>query len=206
MIRPTNNPVTLPFGATTDPYSPVNPHRGTDFSYKPDDTIYMPESAVVTLVRDNGNDGNGVYFKAGNRQHGLLHTSQYLVKQGEWVEKGRPVAIMGDTGAAIGRHLHWALRVNGSYVDPLTLVDEQGEDMATTEEILRSALYAANAKNEQLEKTNEILQSALNDSRKQATIYESALNVERKKTAELEEQLEDGGNARPLAAGIYKVT
>lgn len=35
------------------------------------------------------------------------------------MEGGEPVAIVGATGAATGRHLHLETRVNGQLVDPM---------------------------------------------------------------------------------------
>lgn len=129
MIRPSQNPVTMSFGATSEPYSAGSPHKGVDFSYQPDDVIYMPDDAVVTLVPNNGRDGNGVYFTTANGlQHGLLHTSKYLVNNGVFVRKGQPVAVMGDTGFAQGKHLHWAVKKNGAFVNGLDYVDENNSD------------------------------------------------------------------------------
>lgn len=134
MIRPSNNPVTLGFGATTSPYTAANPHKGVDFGWidssgHENKTIIMPEDGTVSLVPNNGNDGNGVYFTVGNRMHGLLHTSQYLVGNGAFVKQGSPVAIMGATGAADGVHLHWALKVNGQFVNGLDYVEKENDDM-----------------------------------------------------------------------------
>jgi hypothetical protein len=132
MIRPSKNEITLPFGATSDPYTPSNPHKGVDFSYLPDNTIYMPDDGTVTLVPNNGNDGNGVYFTAGGLQHGLLHTSKYLVNNGAFVKQGTPVAIMGATGYTFGVHLHWAVKKNGVFVNGLDYVTKD----AITEDIM----------------------------------------------------------------------
>lgn len=137
MRAPSHNQITLAFGAITDPYSPASPHRGVDFGYAPDSTIYMPCDATVTLKPNNGNDGNGVYFTAPDGTfQGLLHTSKYLVNNGASLREGDPVAIMGDTGLAFGVHLHWAAMRNGQYIDPLTLLSggSGGEDMIVTDE------------------------------------------------------------------------
>lgn len=129
MRAPSTNPITLPFGSTDAPYSATDRHRGTDFSYQPDKTIYAPFAGSVTLIPNNGNDGNGVYMSTGNQFHGLLHTSQYLVKNGDHVEEGQPIAIMGDSGYAIGVHLHWAVKVNGVFVDPMSVIPQGEETM-----------------------------------------------------------------------------
>src|SRR5260221_8877272 len=117
MTLPSKSPITLPFGATSDPYTASNPHKGTDFSYIPDNQIYAPFSGKVTLVPNNGNDGNGIYMTETNGNfHGLLHSSKYLVTNGSNVTEGQPIAIMGETGYAFGVHLHWCVKVNGVFI------------------------------------------------------------------------------------------
>lgn len=129
MRVPANSPITLPFGATSDPYSPENPHKGTDFAYLPDNKIYAPFTGKVTLRPNNGRDGNGIYMYNGEQFHGLLHSSRYLVNDGDTVQEGQVIGLMGDTGAAQGVHLHWAVKVNGQFIDPVSLVE--GDDSVT---------------------------------------------------------------------------
>lgn len=135
MKRPATTVVTLPFGATSPPYSKDNPHIGVDFSHDPDNKIYMPETGVVELRPDDGTCGNAIHIFVGNRHHALCHTSKYLVKNGQTVKEGTPIAIMGDSGKAIGVHLHWAVKVNDQFVDPLSLIKEQ--DMPTPGDVNR---------------------------------------------------------------------
>lgn len=128
MRKPTNNPITLPFGATSSPYSSDRPHRGTDFSYTPDDKIYAPFDGIVQQVPNNGNDGNGTYMQQGDVRIGLLHASKYLVPNGSFVSAGQAIAVMGETGYAFGKHLHWAATRNSVFINPMTLVTNQGGD------------------------------------------------------------------------------
>ncbi len=130
MTLPSKSPITLAFGATTAPYSPSSPHEGTDFAYIPDNQIYAPFSGRVTLVPNNGRDGNGLYMTEPNGNfHGMLHSSKYLIANQSQVTEGQPIAIMGETGYAFGVHLHWCVKVNGQFIDPMTLIKPKGNTM-----------------------------------------------------------------------------
>ncbi len=50
------------------------------------------------------------------------HFSKLLVKRGDWVRKGQPIAKVGNTGRSTGPHLHWAVRILDVRVDPFSLV------------------------------------------------------------------------------------
>ncbi len=112
----------MPFGSTAPPYSAMFPHRGTDFAYLPDDVVYAPMSGTVNVKPLNGDDGNAIYMARDDVFLGMLHLSRFLVSQNDVVKEGQPIGIMGETGRAQGRHLHWAAKVSGIYVDPLSLV------------------------------------------------------------------------------------
>ncbi len=143
MIAPAKTRVTTPFGwvfgyplyNTSYPGFGNAPgpgygfHTGVDFSWSPDDIIYMPEDGVVQVIKWNGtsNDGNAIVVAVENRRHFMGHMSKFLVANGQFVEKGTPIGVMGDTGFAIGKHLHWGLRIDGQIVNGLNYVTEENE-------------------------------------------------------------------------------
>jgi murein DD-endopeptidase MepM/ murein hydrolase activator NlpD len=50
----------------------------------------------------------------------LAHLSRIDVKEGDDVEAGDVVGLVGATGRVTGPHLHWSLRVDGARVDPVS--------------------------------------------------------------------------------------
>jgi len=141
MQRPTANAVTPRYGfaSTLPPYSAASPHKGVDFLPTPDNRVFMPESGTVQVVAWDGKtaEGNVIYIRIANRLHALCHLSKFLVPNGQYVERGTPIGIMGSTGAADGVHLHWALKIDGVLVNALAQVNEPmkgDESMLVTED------------------------------------------------------------------------
>lgn len=134
MRRPSNNRITLAYGATEAPYSKSNPHLGTDFSFQPDDQIYAPEAGTIVFVGWMGSAGNAVELQgAGGRKWRMCHMSSFNVYVGQQVGEGHVLGIMGETGtwpdgskSAYGRHLHLILFINGNRTDPMSVLGSVG--------------------------------------------------------------------------------
>ena len=52
----------------------------------------------------------------------LAHLSRIDVREGEMVQAGQVVGLVGATGRVTGAHLHWGVRVSGARVDALSLL------------------------------------------------------------------------------------
>lgn len=95
-------------------------HTGTDFAAAAGTDIYAWKNGVVTFAGWNGNYGYQVII---DHQDGTMttyaHCSSLYVAEGQYVTKGLPIAGVGSTGNSTGPHLHFELKINGSFVNPL---------------------------------------------------------------------------------------
>jgi murein DD-endopeptidase MepM/ murein hydrolase activator NlpD len=51
-----------------------------------------------------------------------LHLSEFAVKEGDHVKRGQQIGLSGGSGRASGPHLHIAVRWQGIYLDPATVL------------------------------------------------------------------------------------
>ena len=98
-------------------------HQGLDFRVGPGTTVDAVNRGKIILARPLFFEGNCVVIDHGQGLLTLyLHLSKFLVKEGDTVEKGQPIARSGGTGRATGPHLHLAVRWQGVYLNPQTLL------------------------------------------------------------------------------------
>ena len=86
--------------------------------------IYASAAGTVVKVKW-GNTGYG-YHVIINHGDGIqtlyAHMSNIYVKNGQFVNQGDIIGAMGSTGNSTGTHLHFEVRINGQYVNPLNYV------------------------------------------------------------------------------------
>lgn len=101
-----------------------SPHTGVDLSGKEGEPVRAVNNGRVALTADHFFTGNSVFVDHGGGIFTMyFHLSKILVKDGDKVEKGQPIGLVGSTGRSTGPHLHWGMRVNGARVNPLTLTN-----------------------------------------------------------------------------------
>ena len=112
------------FGKRTDPFTGKKTyHRGLDFAGKRGSEVVAVASGVVTRAKKAAGYGNVVEIKHADGYSTLYgHNKEVLVKEGEVVSKGQPVALLGSTGRSSGPHVHFEVHKNGKIVDPLRYV------------------------------------------------------------------------------------
>ncbi len=101
-------------------------HTGLDYCGRPGVEIYAPAPGRVVYtgpltVRGNAtviDHGWGVYSA-------YAHQSEFKVSEGDWVETGQVIGLVGETGRVTGPHLHWEIIVGGVQVDPMDWLSQE---------------------------------------------------------------------------------
>lgn len=100
-------------------------HSAIDITGVNNKNIYAVQSGVVTkAVKSGYNSGQGKYVYIDHKNgyaSKYLHLSKVNVKEGETVEKGQVIGIMGCTGSCTGTHLHFSVTKNGNSINPFSL-------------------------------------------------------------------------------------
>ena len=98
-------------------------HLGVDFSGAVGTPVRAANRGIVALVDEFYLAGNVVYIDHGaGVVTGYFHLSRATVAQGDTVEKGQQIGLVGATGRVTGPHLHWNARYGAVTVNPLDLV------------------------------------------------------------------------------------
>jgi len=123
-VRPVPGRATSSFG-TRSIFNgqPRQPHGGTDFPSPTGTPIAAPAGGRIVIARDLYFTGNTIVIDHGLGVFSLLaHLSAMAVHAGDLVMAGQDLGRVGATGRVTGPHLHWAVRVDGARVDPLSLL------------------------------------------------------------------------------------
>ncbi len=102
---------------------PASIHTGIDISAPWGTPIRASNSGKVVLASSLYFSGKTVIIDHGQGVFSIYgHMSKFLVKRGDQVMKGGLIGKVGSTGRSTGPHLHWALKIYESRVDPFSLV------------------------------------------------------------------------------------
>ncbi|SHH17987.1 Murein DD-endopeptidase MepM and murein hydrolase activator NlpD, contain LysM domain [Thermosyntropha lipolytica DSM 11003] len=119
---PVKGEITSPFGFRKSPFGGRREtfHEGIDIANNVGETIVAAADGKVVFA-----GWQPVYGKTVEIEHGYGfttiygHNSALLVKEGEVVRKGQPIARLGNTGRSTGPHLHFTVKKYGELKDPL---------------------------------------------------------------------------------------
>mgnify|MGYP002609365654 CR=1 FL=1 len=83
---------------------------------------YQSVRAVPYDLPVIGYGNNVVISHADGRLTRYAHNSKLLVKVGQKVEQGEPIALSGSTGRSTGPHVHFEIYIGGAAVNPLKYI------------------------------------------------------------------------------------
>lgn len=121
---PASGRITSGFGSRKSPTKGASSnHQGIDISAPTGTSIVAAAAGEVVIATYSSSAGNYVMISHGGGVYTVyMHASSLLVSQGQSVKKGQTIAKVGSTGYSTGSHLHFGVRVNGSYVNPAKYV------------------------------------------------------------------------------------
>ncbi len=94
-------------------------HNGIDLAAPAGSPILAAYNGTVVAASYEASMGNYVMINHGDGLYTVyMHCSKLYVSQGQSVTKGQTIAAVGTTGRSTGNHLHFGVRLNGSYVSP----------------------------------------------------------------------------------------
>lgn len=117
--------ISSPIGSRVAPggFGSTN-HKGVDIcNVGYTSSIYAVKSGKVLLTNTSGYGGGYGNYVVIDHGGGLTtlyaHMSSVKVSEGQMVSQGTVIGITGSTGASTGPHLHYEVRINGVYQNPL---------------------------------------------------------------------------------------
>lgn len=117
---PSYTMITSEFGNRIHPTLGVEKfHNGIDMAAPGGSPILAAYDGNVVAADYSNSMGNYIMIDHGDGLYTIyMHASALYVSKGSFVTKGQTIAAVGTTGRSTGNHLHFSVRLNGSYVNP----------------------------------------------------------------------------------------
>ncbi len=130
-------PINSGFGQRYHPLTGyLHLHTGVDYRAPAGTPIQAAGDGVIAFI--GFNDGYGKHVRISHKR-GFETLYAHMSKSaglaaGDAVKAGDIIGYVGDTGSATGAHLHYEIRRNGRYVNPMTLELPSGRNLASEPE------------------------------------------------------------------------
>ena len=108
------------YGTRTHPILKVQQfHNGVDMAAPSGSPILAAYDGSVVQASYSSTMGNYIMLDHGDGLYTIyMHASSLGVSKGASVTRGQSIGSVGSTGRSTGPHLHFSVRLNGSYVSP----------------------------------------------------------------------------------------
>jgi murein DD-endopeptidase MepM/ murein hydrolase activator NlpD len=102
-------------------------HNGADYSAKVGTPTYSINDGIVKRVISDSTCGKGLVIALpGNQSATYCHLSEVKVNTNQKVTSGQIVGLTGNTGRSTGPHLHFGIKSNGQWIDPVSFMQKVG--------------------------------------------------------------------------------
>lgn len=116
-------------GEISNPFNGYPGHMGVDFSAEMGTEILAAASGVVVLAEspEHGYGRHIIIDHGAGVKTVYAHCDELLVQAGQKVQSGDVIAKVGDTGSVTGPLLHFELRIDDEYINPIEYMKERFE-------------------------------------------------------------------------------
>jgi murein DD-endopeptidase MepM/ murein hydrolase activator NlpD len=111
-------------------------HTGVDWAAPRGTPIMAAGDGIVEKIGRRSGYGRSITLK---HLHGYETTYNHMsgyakgLKRGDEVQQGQVIGYIGSTGLSTGPHLHYEVRVNGRFVDPMKIRVPRGRELQGAE-------------------------------------------------------------------------
>lgn len=124
-MNPVVGIITSPFGKRKHPITGITSfHNGIDIGCPSGTAVVAPADGKIHKLWTHPRGGMCMSMVTlDGVRYGFAHLENRLVKEGQVVREGDAIALSGNTGQSTGPHLHFTIKVNGVFQDPLRYFD-----------------------------------------------------------------------------------
>lgn len=112
------------------------PHLGIDYAAPTGTPVWAAATGRVTFAGRKGPNGNLVIIHhSGGYEtaYAHLHRIKSGVRRGKFVKQRELIGFVGSTGRSTGPHLHFGLKKNGRFIDPMNELNGPGQRLSARE-------------------------------------------------------------------------
>lgn len=133
--KPAVAPITSPYGMRMHPvYHTMRMHTGTDLGAPCRAPIMAAHDGVVVGAGPSSGYGNLITIDHGGgtvTRYAHMFNDGVLVRVGDKVTAGQQIARVGSNGVGTACHLHYEVRINNNFTDPVPFMVANGAPLGT---------------------------------------------------------------------------
>lgn len=116
--------ITSEYGNRFHPVDKVSKfHAGIDLRAN-SDYVYAVLDGIVSEAGYSGGAGNFIKIRHKDFETVYMHLTRSFYQQGDLIYAGDIIALSGNTGKSTAPHLHFAVKENGRYINPIQFLND----------------------------------------------------------------------------------